>query len=426
MAEYKKKKVTKKLPDTRVGRASAPEDIEMKSRTKGKRTASARPELTVVKGRKHEKRRSLMLIGFIIILLIAVYLIILAFHPVGVIEYFSSLYKTIGTGGGYDVPLGAQDISDCERKGDYYYLVTETDIKCINNNGKSISSVSHGFADPVCSTAETRYIVYGQGEKTVKAYSFDRELFARAFDEQIICTDICDSGVYAVATHANGYDSVVYVFDRNNKPLFEWYSSDGIVSSLRLTSDGKRLIVSAFTADQGQLNTYINVFDFSSADPEYRFTFQNEMIYRIYLLSNSRACAVSENSVHFLNIKDGTVSSQTADYSNYIAESIDGGLVIVSNLAANSERNSVTVYNRKGGIDTQISLELPVNDIAVRNGSFYILSDSALIRMNRDGEILSTAEISFDTEHIVPISERYVACVNNSQIIKTELISTEE
>ncbi len=429
MADYKKKKVSKKVPIQKAPKEKTTENITMRSSKRKvntvKREPSAKPNVRLIQGRKKDARLSVVLSFTVAVVLVCVYLIILVFHPIGVIEYFSSLYKTIGSGDIYTSELKGNDIIASVRGSDHYYLLTDSKIECINNNGKVISSTDHGFAKPVIAVAETRHLVYGQGEQSVKIFNFDDEVSNIHYDEQVLCADIADNGNFAVATYTDGYDSVVRVYNKHEKILYEWYSSDGIVSSVSLTSNGKQLIVATFSVADGSFITKLRLLNFNSADSQASFTFEDDLIYGIYHLSKNSVCAVSENEIHFIDLKNETVKSEATEYSYKFADHFEKNLAVLSSLSANTDKNQVAVYNSKGEKSSSFSVDFPVNYIVCGSGYLYILGDSVVYQLDSSGNTVKSASVPFDTKVIVPVSEKYIVAVSGSTISKVFLEQAE-
>ena len=425
MADYKKRKNIKRITKRQSSIKSMSEDIAMKSSRKRNAYVSSentsKPPLKVIKGNKRKIRYSVFITLAVSVVLVCIYFIILAFHPIGVTEYFSSIYKIIGSSQETESEFRGENIVDCKRFSDYYYLLTETDVKCFNNNGKLISGISHGYAKPVISTADTRYLVFGQGEKSVRFFNYEKEVSSTHFDEQILCADISDNGTWAVATYADGYDSVVRVYNKNGKVLFEWYSADGIVNSIMLTSNSNKILISTFNADKGSFESKLGLFNFKSADSEKSFEFQDELLLGVYQLSDNMLCALSENKLNFIDLKQGTSRSEVTDYSNRLIEQYGGKFVSVGCLSANTEKNYVTVFDKKGNKISSFTTEFPVNFITYNKNSLFVVSNSEVFKLDIDGNVVRSLKIPFDTKVIVPISEKYIIAINNSGTTKISL-----
>lgn len=424
MAEYKKKKV-KKTPLSKPEKTSKPERIEMReSRTRRKkiRVAPTRPEsFRVHSGKKNRVKILALSLAALMIVVASVYLIVLAFHPIGVIEYISSAYTRIGSGNGYDVTLGGDEIFDIKTAEGHYYSLTKTDVSCYNTNGKLISEIVHGFTSPVLKTSETRSLIYGQGEKALRIYNYNKEIISMKFDNSVLCADIADNGNFAVATYADSYDSMVKVFNKKGDTVYEWYCADGTVNALNLTSDGKQIIVSTFTVSDGVINSKLHLLNFSSADAVKTFEFTGELAYNIYRVSKNRIYAIFESNIKYIDLKSGAVVSDSTDYSYKLAKQNGSQLLLLSSLSANSEKSSVTIYNKKGKLATEFTLDMSVDDICFTNEYVYVLSNSTVHKADKNGNILSSIEVTFDIKRIQSVLDRFVITFSSTSISKIQL-----
>ncbi len=419
MADYKKKSV-KKQPK------AEPRNYPMTSgKKKSQPNISEKPRFRVKKGKKGELRLSLFIAVALLIIVASVYLIILAFHPIGVAEFFSSKFKAVGKGDGYTVELSGEDVLTSVRTHDYYFTLTETEVLCNNNNGKQISAIEHGFARPILYAAETRYIIFGQGEQTVKVYNFDDELHNIHYDATVLGAAISDNGNFAVARTADGYDSMITVYNKNGKILYEWYSSSGIISATKFIANGKKLLVTTFSATDGAFSSKTIVLNFKSADAEQSFKFDGELCYNAYPVSKDSVAAVFENSVKFLNLKDGSVVTKSYEYSVKLTE-CDGGYTLISgNLDSNTDKNHITLYNKKAEVVSDFVVDFSVKSAIYEGKRIYLLSDNFLNCYNLDGELIYTSEVTFDVKYFVPIDEKSFAAISNNFISKIQFEKAE-
>ena len=378
MSEFKKKKVNKKTKLSKTSNKDNNIKMTPSKHRNNKAPQSIQKQFKMHLGKKKQIRLSFFLSVALIVLFVCLYLIILAFHPIGVGEYFSSIYRTIGNGKGYDIKLNGEEIIDTVKKNDYYYLLSASDLYCFNNNGKEISSIKHGFKNPILKTSETRSLIYGQGEEYLKIYNFDKEVFSTRFDNNVLSADICDNGIYAVSTFADGYDSVVKIFDKNHKSVYEWYSAEGIVGKTSFVKSGSALMIGTYTAKDGVINSKIKLLDFKSSKPVLEYSFDNDVIYEIYNLSKNKVCVLSEKTFRIIDLKEKTVTENKSDYSFKIANYNDRHLVLVNNLSANIDKNTVTVVDRKGSVKTTFTVDYPVSEIIYDNKCIYLLSESKI------------------------------------------------
>ena len=117
------------------------------------------------------------------------------------------------------------------------------------------------------------------------------------------------------------------------------------------------------------------------------------------------------SSVKYLN---------SSEYSNRIFIESDGKILLAGSLSATVDNNKICLIDKKGNVLCDINADFAVNDVAFKNNFIFVLGNSEIIKLDRDSNILSSTEVSFDTKKIIPISERYVVAVSNN-IEKIEL-----
>ena len=435
MADYKKKQIKHKVKpksvkkthiesqDIKMGRAKpAPKKQTTKTAQKPTNTKKSVnftiPEFNIIKGKKFEKLRKNVASLSVIITLICIYLIVCVLHPVGLVEYLTHCYARIGSGKGYEVSISGGETLNALQKSNYYYILSENNVEAYNNSGRNIFNVGHGFSRPVLKTGDTRYLVYSQGEKVLKVYTFNGLNRTYNLDNNILTANISKSGAVAIATKTEGYESKVAVYNKNNKKLYEWYSTDETVTSVCLNDSGKRLAVATVKVVNGAFVSKIYVLKFNSANPVKTYEYNGEIIYNIENSAGNNIYAVFENRIEFINILSARKKENSSDYSLNIAKKIGNNIVTVNSLDANKSESNVFVYSLSGGLKANFKVSGEISDISIKNGRLHILTDSGIIATDKTGKILSKSQCSFDVKNIVALSDKSVAGISNTLINK--------
>ena len=432
MAEYKKKQIkhkvkpkhTKKSPvenrDIKMGRSKPVKKPKAmpKPPTKEKNKFSGMPSLNVIKGKKQLKNKSNLITISVILILFCIYLIVSAFHPVGMIEYLSNSYAKIGHGKGYNVSLTGGETLNAIKQSNYYYILSENTVEAYNNGGRNIFSVQHGMSKPVLKTGDTRFLIYSQGEKTLKVHKFNGLHHTFNFDNSILTANISKSGNLAVATKTEGYESKVTVYNKRNKKLYEWFTSDETVTSVCLSDSGKRLAVATVRVVNGAFVSKVYILKFNSADPIRTYEYEGELVYSLNTSTGNVVYAVLDKNIDFINMINGKKKEQATDYSVNIEKKIGNRIVAVKTLEANKSETEIYLYNLKGDLKGNFNFEGVVSDISVKNQRLHILTDSGIVITDKTGRILSETKCSFDVKNIIALSDSSVAGISNNSINK--------
>lgn len=433
MPEYKKKRVNRlrgapKPKKTARVLKEEPDDIIM-SPSGGKRANKTEkppkppktvPDMRVVKGKKLERqRKTKVLLSFAA----AVTVICLVLHlilPVGILENLQNLTALIGSGG-YPSELNSTETLNSVSRGMYYYLLTDTRINAYSGSGKEIFSYSHGFENPVMKTSKTRALVFSQGQNQAFIYNLASLKSTVNTKDPIITANISDSGTYAVVTQSDSYASVVSVYNKNDKPVYEWYSAEETVNNVAISPNGKKIAVSLFNASSGVYSSRVCVFGFDSASPEYTETCGDAPVYNLDTAHSAGFSVVLKNGVRFIGWSDYKKTDYENAYNAAMFRSGSGGSVAVFNRASDRTDNRVAIFNSKGKLKSEFEFKGIIGDIEISGGHIYCISDTAVLLLSEDGAVLRKAECGFGAKRLSVIGSNSVAVITDNQIYQIKL-----
>lgn len=430
MPEYKRKKVNRLRgapKPKKAKRAVIPEndDIVMtptpaKRQSKPQKAEKPVSNMRVVNGKKLERKRRLR-VSFSALSAAAV--VILVLHlvlPVGILENVQNLTALMGSGG-YPAEINSTEVLNTVSRGNYYYVLTDTRINAYSGGGKEIYSYSHGFENPVLKTSKTRAMVFSQGGNEAYIYNLAELKSAISTKKEIITANISDSGVYALVTRSDSYASVVSVYNKNGKLVYEWYSSEDTVNNVAISPNGKKIAVSAFNATSGDYSAKVCVLNFDSATPEYTESYSGSPIYGIDSMSNAGFSVITENGVQFIEWSKYKKTEYKNDYTLSLFRSASGGSVAVFNRSSDKTDNRVAVFNSKGRLKSEFEFKGIIGDIQIRGGHIYCISDTFVYLLSENGEVLRKAECGFGAVRISVTGTNSVAVVTDNQIYRIQL-----
>lgn len=435
MPEYKKKRVNRlrgapKPKKTARVQKEEPDDIIM-SPSGGKRTKKPPkppktvPDMRVVKGKKLERQRKTKALLSISAAVTVICLVLHLILPVGILENLQNLTALIGSGG-YPLELNSTETLNSVSRGMYYYLLTDTRINAYSSSGREIYSYSHGFENPVMKTSKTRALVFSQGQNQAFIYNLASLKSTVNTESPIITANISDSGTYAIVTRSDSYASVVSVYDKYDKPIYEWYSAEDAVNNIAISPNGKKIAVSLFNASSGVYTSKVCVFGFDSASPEYTETCGDAPVYNLDTTHNAGFSVVLKNGVRFINWSNYKKTDYENPYAAAMFRAGSGGSVAVFNRASDRTDNRVAVFNSKGKLKSEFEFKGIIGDIEISGGHIYCISDTSVLLLSEDGAVLRKAECGFGAKRLSVIGSNQVAVITDNQIYQIKLEQEEE
>lgn len=396
------------------------------------KTAKQNDQDFVATGQVKKKKKvkfnltAIIAISGVLVALLITYIVLVSLHPVGVSEFFADRYATLGTGEGYNVSIEEGKPQYTVSADGRYFLITDTAVNCYNQSGKTIFSRSHSYSEPVLKFGDTRYILYGQGENEVSLSTMKETLFTNKFDNGIICANISKAGGYAVATKADGYDSSVSVFDKNNKKIYEWFSPDETINNVAVSDNGKYVMISTISVVDGTFVSSFYVLDFKRSDPIFECKYENLAVYQLYAIGNDRCAVVSEGKLEFINYINNETKKFESEYSISMVKMVGNRFVSISSIASNQEESIVEVYSLKGEQLSRFTVNSFVNDFAFKSDKIYILGLSKVMKYDTEGKLLASTPVDYDSMYIENVNDNEIACVKNTTIDKYKLLAVGE
>ena len=421
MPDYRRKhrsrfKSAPKMNKKRIKSSEISSDIEMTAYD----AKPKRQKMRVVKGKKLEQKRRLGIFAYALSVIIVILAIFQLIIPAGITETLSNTIAVIGAGK-YPVELESANTLNVVSKNGYYSVLSDTKIYAVSNSGKMIYSYAHGFENPVLKTSSTRALIFDQGGTSALIFNLNGLKSTINSEKEIINANIGENGNYALVTPTDSYVASVNVYKKNNKLIYEWFSSDDMINNVALSANGKKIAVSTMSSRVGNYDSKVSVFGFKSANAEYTKEFQNTIIYELNSFSNSGFYVVTENNCDFISWRGKVITEYKNDYSADMSRQSAAGVVTVFNRENDKTDNRIAVFSNNGKLKTTVQFKGVITDIAYKGGSIYCLSDTNVHILNIQGDILRSASSGFGAQRIAVIGQKRVTAVTDNLITEIEL-----
>lgn len=423
MADYKRKR--------RSAFSSAPK--VKKSRIKGRTDQSRHniemaPEndykpqknMRVVKGKRFEAKRRLKVVAVILAIVIATSLLCEWLIPAGIAETVSNSIATIGSGS-YPAPLESSNTVNAVSKGSYYYVLTNGRIEAYSGSGKRIFSHSHGFERPVLKTSATRALVFGQDSTQALIFTLNGLKSTVDTKNKIKTAAIGDDGTYALVTAADSYAAQVSVYKKNNKLLYEWFSSKDLVNNVAVAPSGKKVAVSTISSAVGSYNSKLLVLSVKASTPEYEKSYQDTVIYALDTSFRGGFSVITAHKYDFIKWSDFKIKEYKNDYSSAMFRTGNNGMAMVYNRENDKTDNRIAIFSKSGELERELEFKGIITDFAFKDGHVYCLSDTKAYILDDDGTVMRSADCGFGAVKICPISQSAAAVITDNVITKIKL-----
>lgn len=375
----------------------------------------------ILNGKKQAKKiRRFIALGFILTLAVVIVLISLL-SPTGIGEMYKNFSATFSFESQLPVELHGTESYAVSIKNNYFYLLSDTNISVISNNGKISLSDNHGFSSPVLCESEARCLIYDQNGQNVRIYNAEELLLSKETENIIYAADIARDGTFAIAGKSEKFTSMVSVFSSDGELKYEWYCPEETINAVAVAPDGNSVAVSTVSVSAGEFASAVYVLKFDSADPVFERKYDSEYIYGFNSVSRKYFTVICENKCDIISWKNLSVTTYETQYSIFNVKANNKCSVIASCRENNDGNYSFIVYNRKNKPVLNFDFQEQVDDFQIKGKNIFILSGNNVYLINGDGEIAKKGVCGFGIVKIIPVSSGSCLAVGHNSITKINL-----
>ncbi len=312
-------------------------------------------------------------------------------------EGFRTMLAKIGSGNGFPYSLAGISASELLGSGSDLILLDDAGVRVIDSTAKEISNLEHNFDHPVAESSGGRILLYDIGAKQFRIQSKTRVLFEKQTDYMILTAALGKDGSVAVATRADGAESMLTVFDKKHKDVFRWACAKEHIVSCDVSDDGKKFVAAVLGVDNGSVYSKVYVFEKDKTEPAASFEYKDSALAQVKFLSNDRFIVFGNNVCEII---DGKEVSKKIDVSvntpSRLFVSDNNTAVLVLSKYSSTTQKIVKVYNKSGKEVFSAEITGIVKSVSTDGKYTAVLTDSQVCIYNMKGEMTGKAELTSD------------------------------
>ncbi|MCQ2449525.1 MAG: DUF5711 family protein [Clostridia bacterium] len=420
MAEYKRKKV--KHSKRRTAPKINKRDIKRERKISEKQESPAEDneaQVRVIRGNKPKRTARAKFFGGVVVVLAVVVAILHFALPIGIVEVFGNRISAMGVGG-YPSEIYGTEVLNVANKGYYYYTLTDSELVAYSTAGKKIFSEAHGFGAPVLTCSETRALIYDSYGYHLSIYNLRHKVTSKSFDDPIQTAAIGRNGSYAVVTGADGYASVVTIFDVNGKQIYQWFSAKDIVNNVVLARNGKQIAVSTLNTESGAMHSKVSVLKFDSANAVQSYDYGDRPVLSLENYA-SGFVILSENTCSHVQWKNYDKSDYSSNASLYKSRISTDGMLLVYNRSGDRQDNHIVLFSNRGKKEGEFDFNHVITDMVYENGNVYCISDTVVYLLKTSGEVVCQKSCKYGAERLAVLSRDSLAIITSGEISRVVL-----
>lgn len=378
-----------------------------------RKTTTKKPVTKKNTPKKKRKSLSISLKNAKTLKLIAIIFVILLLVIIAAAQFGGVTFSTIGdrvrtslagigSGEGYPYSMNGVEITDAGMTNSDFVLVHDDTVKVLDSTAKELSNLSHKYDHPVMSSNSGRILLYDEGGTTFRVQSKTRVLYEKELENIIFTGAMGKNGSVAIATSANGAESMLTVYDDKEDEIFVWKCAKEHIVSCDVSDNGKLFAVSVMGVDNGSVYSKVYIFNKRGTEPQATFEYKDSAISSVQFLSNETLFVLGNNVCEIIKeneVKENVDVSVNTPSRLYISD--NNTAVLVLSKYSSTTKKIIKVYNKSGAELFTQEIDGLVKSVSTDGKYIAVLTDDNVQIYNTKGEMVGSADVNTDAEEVI-------------------------
>ncbi len=337
------------------------------------------------------------------ITLVALFVFTFILTSVGIIPLDAILLRAkvsvSGSADRFPVAVNTESVLVTDIAEDNILILTTENVMVYSPNGKQLLNHPHIYAKPGVSVNGENVVVFDRGGKGFVLIKGDEIINEGTADNIILTAEYGKNGNYALATQGAGATSTLSVYDKMNKPVFQWNCAHEHIVSVALSDNGRYAGVAVVGAENGQLFTNIQYFGFDYKEPLNTQKISDVTPLSIEFTKFNMLTLLTDKGVYTVERKADKFKTVSGYYSSEFnsCDFSENGSYIVTLAKYGSENVfEINLYSKSGKLQETISADFELKSTRMSNKYIFALGENKIMVYNLRG--VNVSEITYKGE----------------------------
>jgi len=332
--------------------------------------------------RKQTIRRILVLAGLVAVVLGAVALNGMLIDA-GASVRLSDWVESLG-GSGYPIAHPGGAIRDLEDMGDHLAVQGDLSLYIYNKKGKLVTSIQQMTDKTVAVVTKSRVLTYQIGAESFSVNTRSQELLKRDMSFGILCGDMNEEGVVAIATSSKQYVAEVTVYNKqmDTKHLYKWSAAKDQVVDISLAPNGNQMVVACVNTSGGVIETVLYLFDFGMETPLARLDVADNLVLNVDFMEDNRIGVLTDKQYFLMDNTGAKKESYSFDGGQPVAMERSGRQVLLATEYWETRTQHVVLLDEACAPAATCTIDNLVRDMALSEDRAYLLTDDGILELD--------------------------------------------
>ncbi len=344
--------------------------------------------------------------------LVSAFVFVLLLSLVGIIPISALLLRArVGLSGENDrlpIAINTESTIDSDVLGDCLVILSTENVTVYSSEGKMLYSQPHVFSKPAISVNGNKAIVFDRGGKGFILLNDNKIIYEGTASATIISAEYGSNGFYALGTKGDSATSMLTVYNKQNKSVFQWKCAYEYIVAISLSDNGKYVGCAVAGAKNGEAFTTVQFFGVDYKEPLNTQTIKGAIPFDIGFTKSDTLMLITDVGVYSVTRKGEKYTECSKYYSsefNSCQLSPTGQFIVT--LAKYGSKNvfEINLFSRKGDLKETISTDCEIKSTYISEKYIFALAEDKVLVYNLNGKCVSEIEFKGEAFSLLPTDD---------------------
>ncbi len=320
----------------------------------------------------------------------------------GAVENIKISISNLGSGDGYPYSFDGSRVEKAFSNSDKLFTFSDDKTLLLSSTAKELSEEVIDYGFPKIDYRNGKAIVYDTDSGKLRIQNTSKVISEINLENKITCGAIGEKGNFAVSSINSNNQSLFTAFNKSAEEVYSWNFGNELVTCIDLSSDGKFAVVGTVKSTDAETDSKVYVFKFDSKDYVSCFDFNNNVVVSVRYVKSHNIEVITDKQRAY--IEDNNSKAFETDFDAdklYSISHIDSRYTAVAKLKYGSDSNvMVDLYDSDEKLYSA-NVESSVKSVSVNDRYMAVLTDSKILIYNKKGEIKDELSVDVSAQSIV-------------------------
>lgn len=299
-----------------------------------------------------------------------------------------SLSALVSDEGKFPVLLDSSGEVTFDTAGNQLAVLSNVSYTVVNSGNANVQySDNHGFANPIMRISGSYAVIFDQGTDKYRLDSATENIYTDRCKNPILCADVSNSGIIALATTSNDSKSEIVVHNKSLKEKLKYNVNDGYVTAIAIDDSSSRIAFAAINSENAKLKTTVYTMNINDEKPRAEFVYEDSAVLDLHFSSSDLYVVGSDFVSIISSLKDEkrVFEHGKIELVSYCYNSSDE-LVIAYADYKGSDEHKLAYITPSGKIKTEANAGAIIKDISASKSKISVLTSDDIVTYNTKGE----------------------------------------